>query len=180
MEQISYVCLYVFSSLQVWQKNLPGLVADFLYILFSVLESISSKESWMFWNIPENKSILKEGDFDYNVTSFSLFPRCSLLLCKYLLLNLGLLVELVEVVDNDGDGQGDAEHPADGARWDNEITSWQKVRIWNNFWAYLIPPVFQTRWLGQCLHSQLRSWWWLPSTEPGTLIMDGIHVILIV
>ena len=70
----------------------------------------------MFWNIPENKGILKERDCDYNVTSFSLFPRCSLLLCQYLLLNLCLLVELVEVVDNDGDGQGDAEHAADGAR----------------------------------------------------------------
>ena len=142
MEQISYVCLYVFSYLQVSQKNSPGLVADFLYILFSVLESISSKESWMFWNIPEKKSILKEEDCDYNVTSFSLFPRCSLLLCKYLLLNLGLLVELVEVVDNDGDGEGDAEHAADGTRWNKEITSWFK---WNNFCSCLIPPVFQTR-----------------------------------
>ena len=64
----------------------------------------------------KKKSILKEEDCDYNVTSFSLFPGCSLLLCKYLLFNLGLLIELVEVVDDDGDGERDAEHAADGTR----------------------------------------------------------------
>ena len=72
------------------------------------------------WNLFHQKSrecseiFLKKRVFwkrrivNYNVPSFSLFPRCPLLLCQYLLLNLGLLVELVEVVDNDGDGEGDA------------------------------------------------------------------------
>ena len=44
-----------------------------------------------------------------------LIPQRLCLLQSDLLLDLGLFVELVEVVDNDGDGQGDAEHPADGA-----------------------------------------------------------------
>ena len=50
-------------------------------------------------------------------TSFSVLPGGLLLLGVYLLLYLGLLVELVEVVDDDGDGQRDAQHAADGTRW---------------------------------------------------------------
>ena len=45
------------------------------------------------------------------LTSLGLIPRGLVLLEPDLLLDLGLLVELVEVVDDDGDGQGDAEHP---------------------------------------------------------------------
>ena len=48
-------------------------------------------------------------------TFFGIFPQGFLLLEEDLLLNLGLLVELVEVVDDDGDGEGDAEHAADRA-----------------------------------------------------------------
>ena len=43
-------------------------------------------------------------------TFFGIFPQGFLLLEEDLLLNLGLLVELVEVVDDDGDREGDAEH----------------------------------------------------------------------
>ena len=43
-----------------------------------------------------------------------LIPRGFLLLRRDLLLYLGLLVELVEVVDDDGDWQTDAEYTADG------------------------------------------------------------------
>jgi hypothetical protein len=49
-------------------------------------------------------------------TFFSVFPQGFLFLKEDLLLYLGLLVELVEVVDDDGDGQGDAQHAADGTR----------------------------------------------------------------
>ena len=49
-------------------------------------------------------------------TFYRIIPSRLFLLRSDLLLNLCLLVELVEVVDDDGDGQGDAEHPADGAR----------------------------------------------------------------
>jgi len=49
-------------------------------------------------------------------TPFGFFPRGFLPLGLDLLLDLGLLVELVEVVDDDGDGQADAEDAADGAR----------------------------------------------------------------
>ena len=48
-------------------------------------------------------------------TSLGLLPGGFLLFGEDLLLNLGLLVELVEVVDDDGDGEGDAEHAADRA-----------------------------------------------------------------
>ena len=48
-------------------------------------------------------------------TSLGLLPGRFLLFGEDLLLNLGLLVELVEVVDDDGDGEGDAEHAADRA-----------------------------------------------------------------
>ena len=50
------------------------------------------------------------------ITFYRIIPSRLFLLRSDLLLDLGLLVELVEVVDNDGDGQRDAEHPADGAR----------------------------------------------------------------
>ena len=50
------------------------------------------------------------------ITSLGLLPRGFLLLGQDLLLYLGLLVELVEVVHDDGDGEGDAEHPADRTR----------------------------------------------------------------
>ena len=50
------------------------------------------------------------------ITFYGIIPSRLFLLRSDLLLNLCLLVELVEVVDDDGDGQGDAEHPADGAR----------------------------------------------------------------
>ena len=49
-------------------------------------------------------------------TFYGIIPSRFFLLRSDLLLDLGFLVELVEVVDNDGDGEGDAEHPADGAR----------------------------------------------------------------
>ena len=42
-------------------------------------------------------------------------PRGFFLLCRDLLLYLGLLVELVEVVDDDWYGQGDTEDATDGA-----------------------------------------------------------------
>ena len=48
-------------------------------------------------------------------TSLGLLPGGFLLFGEDLLLNLGRLVELVEVVDDDGDGEGDAEHAADRA-----------------------------------------------------------------
>ena len=48
-------------------------------------------------------------------TSFCIFPRGLFLLLQDLLLYLCLLVELVEVVDDDGDGQRDAENSTDGA-----------------------------------------------------------------
>ena len=55
-------------------------------------------------------------DYKYPVfTSFSLFPGGLIFLETDLLLNLGLLVELVEVVDNDGDGQGNAQHTTQSA-----------------------------------------------------------------
>ena len=41
-------------------------------------------------------------------------PPRHLLLLRDLVLDLGLLVELVEGVHYDGDGQGYDEHPADG------------------------------------------------------------------
>ena len=46
-----------------------------------------------------------------------LVPGGFLLLGLDLLLYLGLLVELVEVVDDDGDWQTDAEYTADGTGW---------------------------------------------------------------
>ena len=49
------------------------------------------------------------------ITSLGILPRGLLLLGHNLLLDLGLLVELVEVVYDEGDGQGDAEHTADSA-----------------------------------------------------------------
>ena len=51
-----------------------------------------------------------------------LVPGGLLLLSLDLLLYLGLLVELVEIVDDDGDGQTDAEYAADS-------TSWKMLRI---------------------------------------------------
>ena len=51
------------------------------------------------------------------LTSLGLIPRGLVLLEPDLLLDLGLLVELVEVVDDDGDGQGDAEHPTQSTAW---------------------------------------------------------------
>jgi hypothetical protein len=48
-------------------------------------------------------------------TSLGVLPGSFLLLGHNLLLDLGLLVELVEIVDDNGDGEGDTEHPADGA-----------------------------------------------------------------
>ena len=48
-------------------------------------------------------------------------PRGFFLLCRDLLLYLGLLVELVEVVDDDRDGQGDTEDATDGAGWKDKI-----------------------------------------------------------
>ena len=49
-----------------------------------------------------------------NTLAFSLlFPEGIGLLQFDLLLNFGFFVELVEIVHNDGDGQGDAEHPTD-------------------------------------------------------------------
>ena len=49
-------------------------------------------------------------------TFYRIIPSRLFLLRSDLLLDLGFLIELVEVVDNDGDGQGDAEHAADGTR----------------------------------------------------------------
>ena len=49
-------------------------------------------------------------------TFYGIIPSRFFLLRSDLLLYLCLLIELVEVVDDDGDGQGDAEHPADGTR----------------------------------------------------------------
>ena len=46
---------------------------------------------------------------------FQFVPRGLFLLCRNLLLYLGLLVELVEVVDDDWYGQGDTEDATDGA-----------------------------------------------------------------
>ena len=50
------------------------------------------------------------------VTSSSLLDVSSSL--QSLLPSDLVLVELGEVVDNDGDGQGDAEYPADGTSWE--------------------------------------------------------------
>jgi hypothetical protein len=49
------------------------------------------------------------------ITFLGVLPECFLFLEKDLLLNLGLLVELVEVVHNDGDGKRDAKHSANRA-----------------------------------------------------------------
>ena len=46
-----------------------------------------------------------------------LVPRGFLLLRRDLFLDLGLLVELVEVVDDDWNGQRDAEHSTDSTGW---------------------------------------------------------------
>ena len=56
------------------------------------------------------------------LTSLGLIPRGLVLLEPDLLLDLGLLVELVEVVDDDGDGQGDAEHPAQSTAWQGDMS----------------------------------------------------------
>jgi hypothetical protein len=50
------------------------------------------------------------------ITFLGVLPERFLFLEKDLLLNLGLLVELVEVVHNDGDGERDAQHSANRAR----------------------------------------------------------------
>ena len=49
------------------------------------------------------------------LTSLCVLPGCFGFLSFDLLLNLGLLIELVEVVHNDRDGKRDTEHSADGA-----------------------------------------------------------------
>ena len=49
------------------------------------------------------------------LTSLCVLPGRFGFLCFDLLLNLGLLIELVEVVHNDRDGKRDTEHSADGA-----------------------------------------------------------------
>ena len=49
-------------------------------------------------------------DDQVRLTSLCVLPRSFRLLCLDLLLNLGLLIELVEVVHNDGDRQRDAEN----------------------------------------------------------------------
>jgi hypothetical protein len=46
------------------------------------------------------------------ITFLGVLPKCFLFLEKDLLLNLGLLVEFVEVVHNDGDGKRDAQYSA--------------------------------------------------------------------
>ena len=57
----------------------------------------------------------------FNPRLLGVFPQVVpggfLLLGRDLLLYLGLLVELVEVVDDDWDGQGDTEDPTYGAGW---------------------------------------------------------------
>ena len=50
-------------------------------------------------------------------TPFRLLPRRLLPLDFDLLLDFGLLVKLVEVVDDDGNRERDAEHAADSAGW---------------------------------------------------------------
>ena len=52
-----------------------------------------------------------------HLTSLCLLPRRLLSLDLDLLLNLSFFVELVEVVDNDRNGEGDAEHATDRASW---------------------------------------------------------------
>ena len=52
---------------------------------------------------------------DKQFTSLGVLPRCLRLFSLDLLLDFGLFIELVEVVDNNGDGEGDAEDSTDGA-----------------------------------------------------------------
>jgi len=63
----------------------------------------------------KNKTNLKE------VTSASVLPRRSCLLGFDFLLNLGFLINVVEVVDDDGDGKGDAEDSADCANLGGKV-----------------------------------------------------------
>ena len=49
-------------------------------------------------------------------------PARHLLLLDDLVLDLGLLVELVEGVDDDGDGQGDDENTTDGTGGSTELS----------------------------------------------------------
>ena len=62
-------------------------------------------------------------------------PAGHLLLLDDLVLDLGLLVELVEGVDYDGYGQGDDEHPADGTATANHLA---KPRLRNTKCPYVI------------------------------------------
>ena len=49
-------------------------------------------------------------------------PPRHLLLLRDLVLDLGLLVEFVEGVDNDGDGEGDDQDTTDGAGCSTQFT----------------------------------------------------------
>lgn len=57
-----------------------------------------------------NQSLaLEDGDNAMNLfTSFGIFPWCFLPLGLNLLFDFGFLVEFVEIVNNNGNGQGDA------------------------------------------------------------------------
>ena len=52
---------------------------------------------------------------NHAITSFGFFPWGFLFLFQDFLLNFSLFIELVEVIDNDRDGEGDAEDSTDGA-----------------------------------------------------------------
>ena len=65
-------------------------------------------------------------------TSFSLLPGWLGFLQKNFLLNLGFFVELVEVVDNDGDGEGDAENAADRTHCNGYVYRSCGQKVWSS------------------------------------------------
>ena len=67
-------------------------------------------------------------------------PTCQLLLFQDLVLDLRLLVELVERVDNDGDGEGDAKNTTNGTNFAETIRIFESISQ-----PYLSPPACQTK-----------------------------------
>jgi hypothetical protein len=58
----------------------------------------------------------RKGCFD-SATSFGIFPGCFLSLDFYFFLDFRFLVKFVEIVDDDRNGEGNAQHAANGASW---------------------------------------------------------------
>jgi hypothetical protein len=52
-----------------------------------------------------------------SATSFGIFPGCFLSLDFYFFLDFRFFVKFVEIVDDDRNGEGNAQHAANGASW---------------------------------------------------------------